>query len=1247
MAAEKKRPALNDEQRAAAFCEENAVIAAGAGSGKTMVLASRFAWLITEKNYRVDQILTLTFTKKAAAQMYQRIHALLGEIAGGGSGPEEKQAQAAAQKAAQTAAQIALDDFTRARIQTLDSYSAALVKQAASRYGISPDFTIDEGRCWELALEEALPFLIARRHHPALERLYPQKSPEAIARSVFAGAVFKYSRMDQAAALNDSLRGQFDIICAEWENQCANIREKLQELADHIADNGALLPDAVPLMGRFGSGGINFPDTAEVRAYFDFLLNCDDCVEQAEAHPMQAAVTALLEFLSELNSMDLRKGKRSDNPVKEIIKQFRESIFGEFSSLAVFCLQAGLIISIMSLLSELQRRYLNKKRAEGILTFSDVARLARTILLEQEDIRQSEKESFKAIMIDEFQDNNELQKELLFLLAEKNELRNKGIPPAKDLAPDKLFFVGDEKQSIYRFRGADVSVFRKLKDELKSRDLPLRTNYRSAPLLIGAFNAIFGGSGFDPEGTQALSERPAVFAPGADLPLFEAAYTPLRAAPGAAPLAGKDGEGRLTVCILDKKSEDESGAGDSDHLTQRMDPVENEARFVAERIRLLLDKKNEAGESKYRPDDIAILFRARTSQYLFERHLRLLNIPYASEDLNGFFFGGPVNDIMSALRLAAYPLDTAAYAEMLRSPFAGLSLPGLAACLAIFNNAESKEPFTGDPLPHLTEADRIKYEQGRQVYHLIREKAGSESVSSLVSELWYKQGYRYETEWNPQTAVYRELYDYLFHLAARADAENQGLAAFTDSIQALRDAEESLGDFEIPLERPSAVRLLTTHKSKGLEFPVVFLCCCGKYTQRSFSGDIYETKDAGIAFNPPLPPQCAAIPNVRRNFFWERSLTEEKQKKTAELRRLLYVGMTRAKKELYLTGCLGMGTEGDDFSLGLKEFINEKQGKAKGKNAVAGDSILDDDTFFGLCLPALGEYIPPEGLAAGASFFQLEEIPAYTEDHVDHWENRGGAFFSNDQKGLNAFFEKAKPFYQKAEVIHTPQVMNNHLTPVSLRQKESGETDDQTFVISKAFSGEDSGDVFEKVDSMLARYAGQDGEQFNSRNFGTIAHACAEALLNGGEAAIPPELAGYLGPREAAAFLAAGTELAARFLRSPLGLIARNARLRENEFPFRTLVKDPAGSDVFINGTIDLLFEDEQAVYVVDFKTDSRESPAEHSAQMSCYFQAASALFAGPAQKKCQVWLYYLRTGHAVDMSEQMKQSLPLFIIFI
>jgi ATP-dependent helicase/nuclease subunit A len=308
-----------------------------------------------------------------------------------------------------------------------------------------------------------------------------------------------------------------------------------------------------------------------------------------------------------------------------------------------------------------------------------------------------------------------------------------------------------------------------------------------------------------------------------------------------------------------------------------------------------------------------------------------LGIPYTNEDLGSFFFGGPVNDIMSVLRLVAYPLDKVAYAEMLRSPFAGLSLPGLSACLSAHDQCQQPfsdmQSFSDEPLS-LAEADRFKYLQGQKIYRLICDKARRESVSSLVSELWYGQGYRYETEWNPEVLVYRELYDYLFHLAAKADAQNMGLASFTDYIQALRNLEEKLEGLEIPLERPSAVQLLTIHKSKGLEFPVVFLCCCGYKSRGERSGAVYDSGDAGISVAPPPPPGLAAISGkkIKNNFFWERSRAESEQKRTAELRRLLYVGMTRAENELYLSGCLKLGKNDKDKlydkSLALSAKIN-------------------------------------------------------------------------------------------------------------------------------------------------------------------------------------------------------------------------------------------------------------------------------------------------------------------------------------
>jgi ATP-dependent helicase/nuclease subunit A len=203
------------------------------------------------------------------------------------------------------------------------------------------------------------------------------------------------------------------------------------------------------------------------------------------------------------------------------------------------------------------------------------------------------------------------------------------------------------------------------------------------------------------------------------------------------------------------------------------------------------------------------------------------------------------------------------------------------------------------------------------------------------------------------------------------------------------------------------------------------------------------------------------------------------------------------------------------------------------------------------------------------------------------------------------------------------------------------------------FQGDGAEGIFTGVDKLLERYAksmGDESEKFDQRSFGTLAHICVEALFSGREAAIPPKLAGSLTPNDAAVFLEAGKELAARFARSPLGIKARESTNRKSEFPFRTLAYGPDGNEIFINVTIDLFFEDEETFYVVDFKTDSFEQPEAHVTQMTCYHRAVSelsmslsnqkfagdvsgVLFAAPSAKACRVWLYYLRSGRAVEVS--------------
>jgi len=1215
---------LNDEQMKAVSCDNNAVVAAGAGSGKTLVLANRFVRLLTKKGYKVDEILTLTFTKKAAAQMYSRIYSLVSDITQQETGIEAQRAK------------TALDDFVRARIQTLDSYCASIVKQCAPRYGISPDFRLDQDRCYNLALEISYPFLIANRHHPAIEKLYCDNRPGDIVHNIFADVLYNYCHIDKPVNFLADVRKQYNSLINEWKNYFAEINKIIDELDRDIGENEALLPVLVPVLKKYKKNKIFVPDTTEAREYINIIFNApvDSVIEKAENHPLTASLIKLLFFLDSLNNLNLRSGKRSDNPVKNNIKKIREIINPVFS-LAISFMQAGFIISIMSLLSELQKNYLAKKRSEGVLTFKDVANLSRTILAEQRDIRQSEKESFKAIMIDEFQDNNELQKDILFILAEKLNISNKGVPAAEDLCPDKLFFVGDEKQSIYLFRGADVSVFQKLKEELKSGELPLRTNYRSSAHLINAFNIIFGGGNFNSKKESENIIHPSVFAPSPGdsssqrLPLYEAGYIPLEAGKNTGP------QGNFSLCILNKKNIGEDV--DKDSL---IPPDESEARFVAEKIKHLLNEN-------YKPNDIAVLFRSRTHQYLYEKHLRALGIPYSCEDINDLFYGGLVNDIMSVLRLVSHPMDRASYAEMLRSPFAGLTLSGTAVCLSVFcDGKEKSEPFDDKPLPHLEKIDKTKYLCGRKIYSVIRKKAESGNISSLVSELWHNEGYRYETEWNPNLGAYRQFADYLFHLAANADAENQSLSSFTDYMISFRNEGGKLTDIEIPLEQTNAVHLMTIHKSKGLEFPVVFLCSCGTKGIMDRIESVYHSEKTGVVFSPPPPLECRSISVKRSNFFWEQASEEIKRKRTAELRRLLYVGMTRAEKELYITGSLDIKSEDntEDFSILLKNYIEEKYETTE--NYIENDLIINNDTLFGLLLPAMVCHIPPDGLKQGAGFFNLEEIKWLPQDYIKKAETKSGG---NYRKNINEFIKKTKNFYESAQIITTTAVMDNHITPVSLRNKEddfSGEkphTDNDAlgrgYFINRKYSGMESDDVFKKVDAILMRLLKKNddsSERFNSGSFGTIAHICVEASLNGEAPVLPPSISGFLSPSQMKSLLEAGTELAKRFVLSPLGEIAKITNLRENEFSFRSYIKNEEGREVFINGTVDLFFEDTNAIHVVDFKTDSSEKPAEHIAQISCYHNAISTLFAVPLRKKCRVWLYYLRTGHAVEMTEKV-----------
>jgi ATP-dependent helicase/nuclease subunit A len=395
------------------------------------------------------------------------------------------------------------------------------------------------------------------------------------------------------------------------------------------------------------------------------------------------------------------------------------------------------------------------------------------------------------------------------------------------------------------------------------------------------------------------------------------------------------------------------------------------------------------------------------------------------------------------------------------------------------------------------------------------------------------------------------------------------------------------------------------------------------------------------------------------------SRAEEKRKRTAELRRLLYVAMTRAEKELFITGKLALGESAhgkneasgpndslprDTLPQRIKNLVEKKlsaQAKGDEKNGITritGDAVIDNDTFLGLLLPAVSAQISgwteTETEKGRAPFFKLETIPVYTDNYIKKRERRG-AVYPNNPEGLSRFIADIVPYYEKVAILSTPVIPGPYRTPASFRANAgentssvSADSADADIRFDAENSGESAADIFGAVDGILARFdaAERAEDGFSAAGFGTIAHAYVESLLNGEEPAVPPKLAGRLAPEEAETLLASGKAIAKRFIKSPLGRKAGAAALRKNEYSFRSvrnLHNDGNSETVFINGTIDLLFEDGDTVYVVDFKTDSRENPAEHIPQMSFYYRAASEL----RQKPCRLWLYYLRTGRAVEVT--------------
>ena len=1225
MSVEKLLDGMDEKQKKAVTLQTNGVVSAGAGSGKTRVLASRYAWLVVEKNLKPEDILTLTFTNKAVSEMYSRIHRYLLEQAG---------ADTEGESSINTRAADALNNFHKAKINTLDSFSANIARTAAARYGVSSDFSIDDTALRDLAREAALRFVLDNREAPAIRELLVDHKIRKLAEEIFAQTVSRHSSISNPLKLDETLLKQKEEIVNAWrknvrlvEEITSNIIDALRALAE-IKKSIKFTKSLEEIL--LTSPPPPLPDIAPLLAAGDTSANTDWNADLPSSEIRQR-VKSYFDYYSTL--MAIRApGNYGDNytPLVEYFRLLKgkdgDGLYHTLESIANYALNFGLCSGVFELIEEFQNEFNAKKRASGFLSFNDIARLAVDALKDHPDIRKAYKDSIRVIMIDEFQDNNALQRDLIYLLAENSERTGKGNPVPEELENDRMFFVGDEKQSIYRFRGADVAVFRSLGKDLFYQygggSLELAHNYRSRPALIAAFNHIFA-SVFLP--------------PGPETPDYEAAHSPILPPEKRDDDRGDesgDGEKPLArFCFLNKEEmpEDDGGGIKSHDL---------EAAFIAGKIREMVREKEkipkrDGGETRWTEctwGDFAVLQRSYTHQGTLEKYFREFGIPYNTDRPSGLFNDAPILDLRAYLRLLVYPEDRVAYASLIRSPFARLSDLSLAVCMLGANaRGEHFVPFAEENEPLIPEDDLALYQRARERYRYFRKISRTLPVTELVTKLWFEEGYRYETLWSESAQVYEGLFDLFFSLASENDRRGKSLAEFIEYLDDVMNREEKPDDKDIPGEGEAGVRIMSIHKSKGLEFPVVFVYDCAHSGNTRASSSLVSFHERyGVILNIP---QAEELP-LGGNYFRGILLEEEKAKDIAELRRLLYVAMTRAEYKLFLTFTLPKQTitEKEECDLSDKEFTEEIIRQRLTRLDEKSES--KKDTFLKLLASPLA--------ACPSSLCGLETIPVLTRTEIQK-RAKYAALASGDEKEkndgrnlvqqplINAQREAAltaAPFYETAEILGEGKAGPSSLeaSKLSARYKELTLNSSRGGAEARRNSGsrENTSDA---LDTLLEK-AG-----LTPMEFGTLVHAVLEARLRRHPCFISPKIRSCVDDEKILQKLTAQAEILAEgFLVSELGKRLSVSNYHEPEFSVITSVVVEEKS-IAITGQIDILFEEGDEIVVVDFKTDRIENPEDHYGQLAAYYRAAADIFAKPVS----VWLFYLRGGRAVNVTKSVE----------
>ena len=638
---------LDKDQIRAIKADKATIVSAGAGSGKTTVLSLRFVKLLLDNDVDPDEILTLTFTKKAASEMYGRIVSLVKDI---------------------PILTDKLRKFPESNISTLDAFWQEIARKNPMKYGFTRDFELLSDS-EEERIRHSIVSSLFRSHKSAMNTMLKHYNPEQMADMIFK-PISSHITVVDTFSQKSSLKMARLFFKDMRDNAKAVMNDIYNEIYDLTHENG------------YYEGYKNnsyFPqdeDESILESLSDMLLE----TEIPESEKINIKFTS-------------RKWDIGNEPeLKELLYLLREAQNVYFDSR----FQDKENKALSELLSAYFDMMKKEKQKRGVLSYKDIKEIAFRTLSEDLDVRNYYKNKFKYIMIDEFQDNNRRDRDLLFILSEKiDKNKNTGIPSLEDLDDSKLFFVGDAKQSIYKFNGADVSVFNALQDDLRKirKDeadkavLSMNRNYRSDSLLISHVNKVFNGVfpspiEFKDKNSEASYKMQDIFArhqfKDFKPDTYKVDYKDIEA-----PL-----ESRITpmhpfyICDLESKDDN------TDALTADEAQAEATIRLIRDEI---LNPANHdwdiptaTGHRPPRLEDIAVLYKKTKIQSNLERRMSSLSIPYTVVASTSVTAETIASDILSFINLVVFPNDKIAYMATLRGMFGRISDKSLLAMSSEF-----------------------------------------------------------------------------------------------------------------------------------------------------------------------------------------------------------------------------------------------------------------------------------------------------------------------------------------------------------------------------------------------------------------------------------------------------------------------------------------------------------------------------------------------------------------------------------